>query len=496
MATVSLVVADWCVARLPSHVETPWGSRLAGGITREKGIAGLLAGLLGLSLGLQGCAAAGRGSEGPIISPTGVVYAPGTPPRETRFSQTAALYLRTQKPDRALELALEGIESDPQNPIHYFLAGVAFARVGEYQRADQMFVEAQERYPAYELDIEPEREAAWAEAFNRGTEAYASGETEEAIQWWRRAVLIYDLRLEAHRNLAMLLAGEGRYEEAIEVHEQALAGLGKRPATRVLGEAALQRRAEATRTEEEKLAELLLITDRFREAEPLFRRQLRRDPTNRTVQRNLAQTLAGQGRDTAAAEIYDALLAEEDLSATELLDIGVGLFRSRDFTRAAVAFGRVTELRPQSRDAWFNHANALFAAKAWEPLVAVADRLIELDPLGDQARLIWARARLETGDESAALQGLNRIREAPVHVQGLVMRHSGGRTSVHGRLAGNQPEPGEPVLLRFLFYRDSEELGRETVTLSAPPSGESQAFEVSFAAPATAYRYEVVAARR
>lgn len=450
------------------------------------------AGCLTIALAAGACSWAAPGPSGPVVSPTGIVYEPGTRPSETRYSQTAGLYLRSGSPARALALALEGVASDPANPIHYFLAGVAHARIGEYEEADRMFDEAQRIYPAYELEIEPEREAAWAEAFNRGAEAYADGDIEEAIRSWSGAARIYDLRPEAHRNLAMLLSGEGRYHEAIEVYERALSGLEKRPATRRLEEEELrQRELERDRTEE-SLAELLLIAGRFGRAEPLLRRQLRSDPTSLRLRQSLALALTEQGRLQEAGEIYQALLDEEELPAAEVFNVAVALFRAGDYRRAAEAFGRLTELRPHSRDAWFNYANALFAAEAWSSLVPVGDRLLQLDPLGESAALIAARARLETGDEAAALQGVERIGAAPVHVEGLVMRHAASGTEIHGRITGNRSEAGDPVRLLFTFYNDAGELGRESVAIPAPASGETTAFEVSFRMRATAYRYEVL----
>jgi hypothetical protein len=55
-------------------------------------------------------------------------------------------------------------------------------------------------------------------------------------------------------------------------------------------------------------------------------------------------------------------------------------------------------------------------------------------------------------------------------------------------VTGKQAEPGESVHLRFTFYGDEGELGAENLTVSAPPAGESAAFEVSFGGRATAYR--------
>jgi tetratricopeptide (TPR) repeat protein len=444
------------------------------------------------TLVVVGCAGA-REPPGPVMSPTGMVYPPGTPPTPTARSQTAILYLRQDRVERALELALDGIKDDPGNPVHYFLAGVAYARLEDYVHADSMFTRAQDIFPAYELDIEPQREAAWGQAFNAGLEAYQDGDTERTIDLWRQATLMFDLRPEAHRNLASLLSSEGRYREAIEVYQKALSGLSKRPATRRLTDAEVAQRAEDRFQIEKGLAQLLLLTNRFAEAEPLLRRQLARDSTDVQLRADLAQAIGGQGREDEAAEIYSDLLSEGDLATAQLFNLGVGLFRASDYTQAAEAFRRLTEIQPNSRDAWFNYANALFAGQDWEGLVAAGQRLIDLDPLGENSRLITARAQLETGDRPAALASVAHADEAPVYLDELQLRAAARTTTVTGRVIGNAAQPGDAVGLRFFFYGDADVLlGSETLTVTAPEKEERAALEVSFSQRASAYRYELI----
>ena len=443
-------------------------------------------------MAIAGCAARG-GPAGPIVSPTGIVYTGGTPPRETRRSQTATLYLRQNRIDRALGLALEGIAADSTNPIHYFLAGVAYLRLGQYGNADSLLSDAERIYPAYVLDIEPEREAAWVQAFNAGIEAFDGGDWESTIQIWTQATQIYDLRPEAHLNLASILGADARYEEAIDVYRQGLLGLDGMPVTRVFLEADLADREQARSDMEEGLLALLLSTSRFAEAEPLLRARLGRDPTDVELRTALAAALAGQGRQAEAVTMYSELLAEGSLAPTALFNLGVQLFGSGAFMQAAESFRRLTELQPSSRDAWFNYANSLFAAEAWEPLAAAGTRLVELDPLGENAQLVTARAQLEIGDRPAAIASLDRADQAPVHVEGLQMQRAAAVTTVFGRVTGNTAEPGTSVALRFTFYGDSgEPLGVDTLTVTAPAPEASEGFEVRFSMAAAAYRYELL----
>lgn len=448
--------------------------------------------LLTVLVGISGCASGGgSGPSGPVVSPTGKVYEPGTPPDDTRYSQTATLYLRQERYEQALEQAREGIDADPENPVHYFLAGSALARMGEYRPADSMFVRAEEIYPAYELQVEPERESAWAVAFNEGVEAYDQGDLEAAEEAWRDATVIFGIRPEAHRNLATLLANEGAYDEAIEVYQDALAGLERRPASRVLEEDEVQRRTEIRIELERNLAQLLLYRERFAEAEPLFRRLVERDSTDVRLQSNLARVLDGLGRTEEATRIYTAILDEESLDPTQLFNLGVSLFRSANFEEAAEAFRRLTRIHPQSRDAWYNYANALFAGEAWDELVRAGDRLLEVDPLNENSALVVARAHLELGDEEAAVGHVEASDSLPVHLGQLQLRRPGSQTVVQGEVVGNAAAPATPIRIRFLFLDDGGPVGEEVVTVRAPAPDETVPLEVTFAGRAGWYRYEL-----
>ncbi|MDZ7779762.1 MAG: tetratricopeptide repeat protein [Gemmatimonadota bacterium] len=444
---------------------------------------------------LTGCAGGASGPAGPVVSPTGIVYEPGTPPSETQYSQTAALYLRSDEPERALRRALEGVEADPGNPIHHFLAGVAHARLGAYEAADSLWKTAQRIYPAYELDIEPERLAAWADAFNEGSDAYAERRDSAAIRAWRDATLMYNLRPEAHRNLGMLLTQQGRLNEAAEVYRDLLEGLQRVPATRHLSDEARSRRA-ATRIEtEERLSEALLLSDRYAEAEPLLRQKVARNPEDPRARQALADALVGQELREEARAIYDELLADDRLDGTDLHNLGVTLFRAGFPKRAAEAFRLLTEARPDARDAWFNYANALLASERWETLVAVTDQLVQLDPLGEGAGMIAARARLESGDEQGALQRLEEVDTAPVHLEGLVLQPASSATRLEGRVVGNAGEPGSALRLRFTFFGEgSGDAGRAyaETSVQVPPADESHPLELTVGIRATGYRYEVV----
>ncbi|MSR21940.1 MAG: tetratricopeptide repeat protein [Gemmatimonadetes bacterium] len=445
--------------------------------------------VLTASLLLGGCATA---PAGPVVSPTGIVYELGVPPTETRFSQTAALYLRQQLWDRALEQALLGIEAGPSNPVHYFLAGSAQVGLGDLEAADQLWREAQRIYPAYELEIEPTRETVWAERFNAGVEAYLAGHVEEAIAAWEEAAAVYDLRPDVHTNLGVILAEIGDYERAAETYRRGLAGLDRVPATHVLDEMETQERIEARKSMESNLAQILLATEEYEEAELLIRGRLADDPTSVDLRVSLGVTLSGLERDAEASEIYSSLLSNPDLTTYQLTQIGSSLFRTADFPGAIAAFGRVTEQEPDGRDGWFNYANALLAEGQWDALVPTGMRLVEVDPLTESSALISARAEVERGDEQAARAMLERLEGLPILLDGLQLWHSGTDTRVRGAVVGHGAEPGMQFQLRFTFYTGTELLGEQVLQVAAPARGERSSFSVSFPRSASAYRYALI----
>ena len=443
------------------------------------------------SWAVAGCA----GAPGPpprVVSPTGIVYEIGTQPTSTRFSQTGSLYITQGLTERALELAFLGIDADPGNPIHYMLAALAYVRLEQYRDADEMFTRAQGMYPAYELDIEPEREAAWIQLFNAGIAAYADEDVEGTIEAWEQAAIMWPVRPDASLNLATLYNGEGRWDDAIAAYQTLVAGLDQVPVTRNLLPEEIQDRADMKKRAEESLTQLLLFRERFSEAEPLLRSHLQADSSNIQARGDLAAVLHGLGQDGEAAEIYSTLLSETGLGARDLFNVGIALYRTGDFIAASEAFERLTLIQPDSRDAWFNYANALFAAESWESLATVGQRLAEVDPLGENSGLIGARAHLELGDEESAALGLSRTEAAPIHLEGIQLRPADSEILLQGRAVGNVAEAGSSVRIRFMFYGGSGALGDTTVTILAPPAGVRERFEVSFAGQATSYRYELV----
>jgi tetratricopeptide (TPR) repeat protein len=463
---------------------------------------GAIIAALGAALIVGACAPATPVATGPVLSPTGEPYPPGIAPRDTRQSNAAQLFLAQaaamtgeqaeQMYRRALDMALEGMQTDTTNAVYYFIAAQAHAGLGDYEAADRLFRRAEEIYPAYELEIDPAREQAWAMAFNRGIEAYQAGDLATAERAWLQANQIYDRRPEAFLNLAIVRTQGENYDGAAEAYRGALDAIERRPA-RALTEEEVQERAETRAVVLENYSQLLVFRERFAEAERLYREILERTPGDVAAQSMLAMVLARQDRQDEARQIYDRLLAAPDLQPGDLFSVGVGLFNAQDYARAAEAFRRVTDLQPHNRDAWYNYLNALYAQEAHADLIPVGQRVLEIDPLNVNVYRIMAQAYRQTRQSPRALDMLERAEALPVYVTDIQFRPGEQRTVLRGMIEGKQAAAGSPVQLEFTFFGPEGAIGTRTVTVNAPAAGATANFEVVHdGAPATGYRYRLV----
>ena len=448
---------------------------------------------LSAGLVLGGCAAGAVGGGGPTTSPTGRQYEPGTPPRQTRFSQAATLAIAQANFEGAMASAQEGIAADSANPIHFYLAGDAAVGLGDFVLADSLWRIAERIYPAYELEIEPSREGAWAAAFNEGVDAYNTGNAEGAIEAWRNADLIYRFRPEAAQNLAIVLSQEGQFDEAVSVYQRGLEAIDLVPATRVMEEEELAEREETRAAMEGELAKLYVYTDRYADAERLLRGVVARDPGNVEAQANLATALMQLDRQDEATQIYSQLLSAPNLELVDMLSIGLALYEAQDWARAGQAFGRVTQRVPEHHDALLNQAYALYNGELWQELLPVGERLLAVDPLNQDAFQMVARAHTQLDQSQQAYAILQRLETLPARADGLILTPGSASTTINGTLVGHAAQEGSPIRLRFTFFDDSgTTLGTQEATVSAPARDQSQQFRVEFTQPASGYKYELL----
>jgi tetratricopeptide (TPR) repeat protein len=239
---------------------------------------------------------------------------------------------------------------------------------------------------------------------------------------------------------------------------------------------------------------------------------------------NQAVVYAGRNDHARAAAAYRAALATlermpaDSANAAEiaetrasslsgLLNAGAHFFATNEFARAGELFSEVHRMDPNHRDAWYNHALALYKLERWQELIPVATRLVQIDPLNYNARIILFNAykgisdaakasrntTLETTNRNLAVSTLAAADSLPVQLDQvqLSIREDGARIS--GTVQGAAARAGTPIRLNFTFFGPSGPVGTQSVTVSAPAKDATTPFEVLLptTSPVTGYSYRV-----
>jgi tetratricopeptide (TPR) repeat protein len=460
---------------------------------------------------------------------------PQTRPRDGDLSKRAADYIEeARKQDSpqdargyiayALSLLGQGIADEPDNPLHYYMAGQASLELGDYLGADTLWDRAVCLWEPYRETIDGLRFVAWGNALQGGEVLASSGNTLAAMQAYRNAYVIYDREPHPIFQFAVHCVTQAQLVESDSAHraywEDAIWGFR---------EAVAAARRSDTVTEEERrelsgnatanLAQLLAFQGRLMEAAGVYEQYLAEYPDDAQARSSLASFLAmrinelrgsvQQTEDPAEKEDllaaidslgervlnqYAELLAMEegDLEADEYHDMGIGLYQLDKFEEAAVAFRKALELesyRPQSFELL---AHSFYAAENYDSLVTVAEQLVERYPNDVDNLTLLAHAYRETEQPEEALKVLERRQALPFQLTEIDME--GGAAS--GKVENLKLEPGTPIEIEFIFYDDAGiVIGTGGHSMNAPEEGDREPFRVSPEAPvaeASGFTYRVV----
>jgi tetratricopeptide (TPR) repeat protein len=203
-----------------------------------------------------------------------------------------------------------------------------------------------------------------------------------------------------------------------------------------------------------------------------------------------------EGRTGAAETRTNAIIG--------LIGAGGQFFQKENYTGAADVFRTVTQLDPNSRDAWYNLGLALYKQERWSDLVPVARRIVQVDPLNYNAQIILFNAYKGMADAAGtnrndpnrqnALSTLAHADSMPVQVEGIQVANAAGNARITGTVVGAKAPAGRPVTLEFTVYGPSGALGKQTVTVNAPAKDAKAPFELTVptTSPATSFSYRLV----
>lgn len=338
----------------------------------------------------------------------------------------------------AQEQARQGIASDPNNPLHYYLLGQAALSTNNYAAADSAFRRTVQLCPQFAGEVDPLRQRAAQTVFNTGVEAFNRQDTAAALAQWSTAATLYDRFPQASFNQAVVYAGRNDAARAAAAYRGTLAALERAPA------------------------------------------------------------------DTATAAEMAEMRAS---SMSGLVGVGAQLFAANQFAQAAEIFNEVHRADPNNRDAWYNHALSLYKLERWQDLVPVATRLVQIDPLNYNGRIILFNAykglsdaaktarntSVETTNRQLALSTLTAADALPVQINELQLTTLEGGARLAGTVTGASANAGTPIRLEFTFFGPTGPVGTQTVTVNAPAKSATTPIEVRLntTSPVTGWSYRV-----
>ena len=206
-----------------------------------------------------------------------------------------------------------------------------------------------------------------------------------------------------------------------------------------------------------------------------------------------AVTIADQTPADTTAEGVAALAETRQNALAGLLSTGARLFQAEQFNPAIEVFKYITDLEPNNRDAWYNYALALYKQENWDALVPIAQRVIQVDPLNENARIILFNAYKGQAEAAAAanntarqreiqnlaLKTLEEVEALPVYVDEVRFQTpEGGQPTLTAAVIGNKANAGNPVNITFTFYGPEGQVGTETTTVNAPAKGQRTSIQV------------------
>jgi serine/threonine-protein kinase len=306
-----------------------------------------------------------------------------------------------------------------------------FDKAENLDRAVDLFSRATSADPQYAL-----AHAALGEAYWR------KYELDHQAPWIDRAVascataLKIDAQLApVHVTLALIARGRGRYEEAIDQAQLALAiDPVSSDAYRELGRAyeALNRfdEAEATYKKADQarpndwltlntLGGFYLTRNRAAQAEATFRRVVALTPDNTRANNNLGAAIFKLGREDEAAATWEHSVAIRPTSGA-VSNLGTYYYKRGRYADAARAFERATTFSPTDYRLWRNLGAALYwapgerprSAAAYDQAVQLAEQAVKVNPRQADllANLADAYSMLgRVGDARRTVDALERL---------------------------------------------------------------------------------------
>lgn len=438
---------------------------------------------------------------------------------ETRFDDQREKDLRDAQ--RTLTQAVTSGGQDKNPAAWYYLARYYVART-DFMGADSAFRKAEALAPACHDDIAYwRRNNLWIPAFNAGVNALNAGTYDSAIVLFRQALTVYDGEPQTLTTLATAFFNGGQYDSAAVYFRKAVLAssapkdsVGKRDALFNLGNAfyMAQQRDSAAAVYAEylrvapndvqalaRLGDMLLAAEKKDSALSVFRTIIALGdsvdpveminagvaiynaappyPDTAVLSANCRNERRG-GRTLTAAQRRPIVVACDSITGKALKDRNETA--RVNYELAAQAFEAGLRRSPQSRDGLFNLSNTYLALRQTDKMLAMAQRLIAVDPMSRGSLRLVATAWQMKGRSDSALHYVT-IADSLLPVEVAVSRFTPGDSSVAiGGMITNFHETGSPpqkIAFEFLGAGGTV-AGSQTLEVPALDAGATHPFQL------------------
>jgi len=384
--------------------------------------------------------------------------------------------------ERVLNQAVEEGQTERSGTWYYWAR--LYLIKGDNVGADSAFDRVVQLAPECAEDVQFWRRWAWAPLINKAVRSWERNELDTAVHYLKLANAVNESEPQGYINLGTLYANSGKPDSAAKYLHQGIAAAGDDPE--------YTERIQVARL---NLARLYHRSERYDSAEVWYGRYLAVDSTSVSALSGLASVLSLEGRPDDAQPLYDRIIAEaEHADPLDLFAAGTALFRAKQYPAAASAFEAGLEKLPEHRDALYNLANTYLSMDAAERMLPLVERLKEMDPLGQEARMLEAAAQKKLGHSDETVKLLEEIEAMPLVVSVLRFEPLERRAVVLGQIENRTDQPKTGVKLAFEFINASGEVvGTAEVAPEAIGAGETADFRLApEGAGIVSWRYKVV----
>lgn len=287
----------------------------------------------------------------------------------------AKIYLNQQTldADKAIEQCKIAIQEIPNDPEPYYLMGKAYAIKKMYPEMNEAFDQSLQKGTTFASQINQERNVQWGTTLNAGVALYQADKPAEASEKFATCTVIMPEKAMAYKYLGSSLAQSGETEKAIEAFKKAvqldsediesqyqLSNLyynNKMYEEAIQGyEVVMQKADPSSKFHTDALSHIGLCYDILGQAEKaqeVYNTALAENPDNMDMRFNLARIFLKEENWDKALEMMQPVYEANPKDFGNCMNMGWALIGLNRPAEAVPCFKAATEVEPENHQAWF-----------------------------------------------------------------------------------------------------------------------------------------------